>query len=193
MILGIQHKKYGFKDEMHYQDYKNAMLKSVYNKGGFYVGRYEVGTKTIRTANKVELEDPVIQRNTYPYNWVTCKQAQDVANQLASDQQTSSLMFGIQWDLVLKFIETKGAKTKAELKTNSSSWGNYENHSFNVSKGEYSIDNGKTFTKVEGLLEKTNLSQVLFTTGVTNRNSALNIYDLAGNIEEWTLEYTRTS
>lgn len=31
---------------------------------------------------------------------------------------------------------------------------------------------------------------VLLTTGVTERNSILNIYDLAGNVHEWILEYT---
>ena len=33
--------------------HKNAMLKSVYENGGFYIGKYEVGTETLRTTKAV--------------------------------------------------------------------------------------------------------------------------------------------
>ncbi len=96
-------------------------------------------------------------------------------------------MFGIQWDLVLKHIENKQGKIQAEIKNDSSSWGNYENAKFEITKGKYSRDYGKTFTEVNGTYTKT-VSRILLTTGATERNSVLNIYDLAGNEYEWTLE-----
>ena len=43
----------------------------------------------------------------YPYTYVTGTQAKKLAEQVESGNCTSNLMFGIQWDLVLKFIEEK--------------------------------------------------------------------------------------
>ena len=111
-------------------------------------------------------------------------------------------MFGIQWDLVLKYIETKnpilGDTTKNiqyKLKTDSSSWGNYKNISFTVTNtnAKYSNNSGVSYNQVsaEGY-EKPN-SYKLLTTGATERNSAVGIFDLAGNVEEWTLEKTINS
>lgn len=184
--------QHGFATADDYNNYKNNMLKSVYEKGGFYIGRYEVGTTTVRTSSTAALTIPMIQRDAYPYNYVTCKQAQSLSNQLVTEDKTSSLMFGIQWDLVLKFIETKGGKTQSELKTDSTAWGNYLNAEFDIERGQYSTDYGNTFTTVTLSYSKPS-SSVLLTTGATERNSTLNIYDLAGNVWEWTLEYTATA
>ena len=184
--------QHGFADATEYNNWKNSMLKSVYEKGGFYIGRYEVGTETARFSGSDALTTPLIQRDKYPYNFVTCSQAQTLSKQLATGGKQASLMFGIQWDLVMKFIEVKGAKTQAELKTDSSSWGNYNNVSFDIKReqGLYttspstvaSWNTTSNYTKPS--------SGVLLTTGATDRNSALGIYDLAGNVYEWTLEYS---
>ena len=56
------------------------MLKSVYQNGGFYVGKYETGIedapKTSGSATIAPTEISVIKQNAYPYNYVTCSQAQ---------------------------------------------------------------------------------------------------------------------
>ena len=163
------------------------MLKSVYENGGFYIGKYEVGTETLRTSSGASLTTPVIKEGAYPYNYVTNKQAQEKSKELATGGKTSSLMFGIQWDLVLKHIENKQGKTQAELKDDSTTWGNYNNATFEITKGKYSTNNGSSFSEVNGTYTKP-ASDVLLTTGATGRNSVLNIYDLAGNEYEWTLE-----
>ncbi len=179
--------QHGFASADKYNEHKKAMLKSVYENGGFYIGKYEVGTETLRTSKNAPLTTPVIKEGAYPYNYVTNKQAQEKSKELATGGKTSSLMFGIQWDLVLKHIETKQGKTQAELKTDSTTWGNYDNATFEITKGKYSTDYGSTFTPVKGKYTKP-ASSVLLTTGATERNSVLNIYDLAGNESEWTLE-----
>ncbi len=172
------------------------MLKSVYENGGFYIGRYEAGTETARFSATDKLTDAVIQIDKYPYIFVKCSEAQEKSKELATGGKQASLMFGIQWDLVLKFIEEKGialGETKTErqnaIKTNSEKWGNYKNVAFEVKRGLYtatpetyaSWDNASNYTKPT--------SAVLLTTGATERNKILNIYDLAGNVWEWTLEF----
>ena len=179
--------QHGFASAEEYNNHKNTMLKSVYENGGFYIGKYEVGTETLRTSAGANLTTPVIKEGAYPYNYVTNKQAQAKSKELATGGRTSSLMFGIQWDLVLKHIENKQGKTQSELKNDSTTWGNYRNAEFEITKGEYSTDDGQTFTEVNGTYTKPT-SGVLLTTGATQRNSVLNIYDLAGNEYEWTLE-----
>ena len=194
-----------------YDEYINKrqdMLKSVYENGGFYIGKYEVGIMDSYRTRRIDLnveptETPVIKEGAYPYNYVTNKQAQQKTIELSTGGRTSSLMFGVQWDLVLKHIEVKRTKLEGEAKLvdiqkdlniNSSSWGNYNDASFNIDRGKYSENYGKNFTTVLGIFNKRlyNESEIgaLLTTGATERNSILNIYDLAGNVWEWTLEYT---
>lgn len=182
--------QHGFTSAEAYNNHKNAMLKSVYENGGFYIGRYEAGTNTLRTSKDAELTTPIIQEGAYPYNYVTNKQAQEKSKELATGGRTSSLMYGIQWDLVLKHIETKQGKTQAELINDSSNWGNYKNASFKIPKGKYSIDYGQTFRDTPQYSKPSNISTLL-TTGAIQRNNVLNIYDLAGNVWEWTLEKSK--
>ncbi len=184
--------QHGFANETEYNNHKNSMLSSVFENGGFYIGRYETGTNTARFSASDSLTTPVIQRDVYPYNWVTCSQAQTKATELAVGGKTSSLMFGIQWDLVMKFIEEKGAKTQEELKTNSESWGNYYSVTFDITRGLYTIapTTSGSWNRASGTSKYTKpaSTSTLLTTGVTERNSVLGIYDLAGNVLEWTLE-----
>ena len=182
--------QHGFASADDYNDHKNKMLKSVYENGGFYIGKYEVGTETLRNTEEAELTIPVIKEGAYPYNYVTCKQAQELSNSLATGGRTSSLMFGIQWDLILKDLQTKGKRVYAELNIDSRSWGNYKSSFFEVMGGKYSENDGKDFNDITNTYEKQNGKAVLFTTGVIKQNEILNINDLAGNVGEWTLEYS---
>ena len=175
-------------NEEEYYNLKNTMLKSVYNNGGFYVGRYEVGTTNLRNTKESQLTKPVILKGAYPYNYVTTSQAQKLAQELAPEGQTSSLMFGIQWDLILKYIETFNGKTIDELNNDSKLWGNYKNASFEINSGMYSTDYGTSYNSANNRYIKNDNTEILLTTGATKRNSVQNIYDLAGNVQEITLE-----
>ena len=107
-------------------------------------------------------------------------------------------MFGVQWDLVLKYLETKES-TQEELKgttTGSTSWENYSNATgFTITNtnAQYSIKDGASWERVPTAGYPKPSSAVLLTTGADARNSKMNIYDLAGNVWEWTLEYTSSS
>ena len=187
-----------FADENAYNTAKQKMLKSVYENGGFWVGRYEAGIEENRTAQGEVTITPLSQANKYPYNYVTRTQAHKLAKQVAgaSSAYTSDLMFGVQWDLVLKFIETKLVETNSNIQSNlkidSTNIGNYDNGSYNITNtsAKYSTNDGSSWSQVSSTNSKPSNSHVLLTTGASNKFSLCNISDLAGNVWEWTLEYT---
>jgi len=180
-----------------YTQLKQKMLKSVYQNGGFYIGKYETGTETARTsgdASTAPTETPVIKQNVYPYNCITCSQAQTLATtKMESGDRTTSLLFGVQWDLTLKYLEKKGT-SQADLKTYSTSWGNYQSNAWNITNenlkyAEYKNSSLKPWTTATEK-SKTSSEQILLSTGADESFSKMGIYDLAGNVYEWTLEYT---
>ena len=99
-------------------------------------------------------------------------------------------MFGVQWDLVLKYIETKNPAQKSNLLTNSTTIGNYNNNLWNITNAnaKYSTNSGSSFTACPK--QKTSNASILLTTGADTSFSLMNIYDIAGNVWEWTLENT---
>ena len=185
-------------------DYQN-MLKSVYTNGGFWIGRYEAGyeideskgekIRDYGTDHDTEhsiTQKVVIKQDAYPYNWVRRGQAQTLAERMNYDGVTSSLIFGLQWDLVLKYIETKGATAKENLITDSTKIGNYINNLWDITNvnAKYSTDHGKNFLVCPYPKKQNEI--VLLTTGADESFSLMNIYDIAGNVYEWTLEFYTT-
>ena len=171
-----------------YTQLKQKMLKSVYQNGGFYIGKYETGTETARTPGSSSTA-PVIKQNAYPYNYVTCSQAQTLASNMEHGDRTTSLLFGVQWDLALKYLETKGT-SQADLKTDSTNWGNYSNSVWNITNANLKYaPNGSGWTNATEK-SKTSNERILLSTGASESFSKMGIYDLAGNECEWTLEYT---
>lgn len=114
---------------------------------------------------------------------------------MASGQYTSSLMFGVQWDLILKYLESKGVESTL-LYNNSSSWGNYTDSIYSiadedVSYNEINSDTGALGEWVPATTYNHNEGNcALLTTGARSTFGKQNIYDLAGNVGEWTLEYS---
>ena len=206
-----------FADETAYNNLKNSMLKSVYENGGFYVGRYEAGIGTNRTSIESQVNGkypvpttaPVSKADAYPYTYVTRTQAQNLASNVNSGTKTSSLMFGVQWDLVLAFMSKDTAKVTdtRKLTSNSTTIGNYRNSVFQLSQtGKYATmsDWSLSSTWNQSTKPTTNFvdssrnkiaqssdgNGILVTTGTSETNKVMNIYDIAGNVWEWTLEKT---
>ena len=213
-----------FADATVYNNLKNSMLKSVYENGGFYVGRYEAGidttTGTNRTSNTDKNSDgkytmpsttPVTKADAYPYTYVTRTQAQNLASNVNSGDKTSSLMFGVQWDLVLAFMSKDKSKiTDATILTsNSTTIGNYHNSTFDLNRGKYAqygqlgnpwknfdsalgsiVVSNETTGKMKKTEQSSDSNSILITTGGTEQSKVMNIYDIAGNVWEWTLEKT---
>ena len=184
-----------------YKELYQKMLKSVYTYGGFWIGRYEAGIEgsieDISKARKSTSERITIgksakaisQKDAIPYNFIYCNEAQELAKEMSPDNNyTSSLMFGIQWDLVCKFLEKKRALATNYLKIDSSSFGNYSNveRIITSENAKQSTNYGNTWNKITEIKPE---SQVLLTTGASEETNKMNIYDLAGNEWEWTLEH----
>ena len=189
-----------FADETAYNNLKNSMLKSVYENGGFYVGRYEAGIAENGTSDEQTNSDgkytiegmpvPVSKADAYPYTYVTRTQAQNLASNVNSGTKISSLMFGVQWDLVLAFMHNKGNIADSTLTSNSTTIGNYNDNLWTIknAKAQYSEDDGDTFTACPNPFKKESESEILLTTGADSSFSVQNIYDIAGNVWKFTLE-----
>ena len=203
-----------------YTDLKQKMLKSVYENGGFWIGRYEAGIETNRTSSSTAItvaplsKQGTVEKPVYPYTYITCKQAQTLASKLSTGKSyTSSLMFGVQWDLVMKHIEVKEVANgtaidtiQSALRSDSTGWGNYCDATITINRGKYA--DGKSYTlsttwtpynqtTSNNFVNSNSVKQVqssgngiLLTTGASDACKKMNIYDLAGNVFEWTLEYT---
>ena len=136
---------------------------SAQTNGGYYIGRFEAGTTKERTSDTGTGDVLQIKQNSNIYNWVTGTEAKNLAEGMyTSSNYTSNLTSSYAWDTAIKFLEKTG---NTEYLTNSTQ-GNY----YNTKHG------GKTQEN----------ANVLLTAGETE--SVNNIYDLGGNVYEWTTE-----
>lgn len=186
-------------DQTKYNELKSKMLQSIKTNGGFYIGRYESGLTNPKTSGNIsETADsiqatnglPASQIDKYPYNYITCNQAQNLIQKLEIGNYSTSLMFGIQWDLVCKFLETTQVKTIEQMTKQNGNIGNYLESEFTLTHGKYSTNKGTSWNNVtqESPILKQKNTTALLTTGASRKHSINNIYDIAGNAFELTLE-----
>ena len=139
------------------------------------------------------MTDVLTQKGLYPYNYVNYDNAVDQTAKMYTDKTkygvTAILPYGAMWDETLRFV-----KDDEHNVTNSTNWGNYGNATFTFT-GKYCVSPSATEpTYTEGTKkDKPENRGWLLTTGASEKNKAKNIYDLAGNVKEWTQEsfYTR--
>ena len=152
----------------------NNMLASVEKYGGFYIGRYETGN--------INQDTPVIQKgntNISSQTWYNMyKRCKNIRG--ANTNVETGMIWGNQWDRTLMWLIETGSKTKEQIADDSTSWGNYYNATF-----EYVNSSGSTATKNEN-------SSTRIPTGSAEYTKANNIYDLAGNVKDWTMEANDT-
>ena len=180
------------------------LTKSIYKYGGFYIGRYEAGSTKERTSSSFsfQTEPFVVQQDKYPYNYIdwgrsmsaVSRGAVYLCNNLYSKTNTnygatSMLCSGASWDSMLDFI-----KDSSHSVTDSTTWGNYSNsETYTINRGKYAEFNASNYTlgnfqDVVNEYPKEKDKSILLTTGATERNCSRNIYDVAGNCDEWTTE-----
>ena len=139
---------------------------SATNNKGFYIGRYEAGTEIERTASTDPLTTPLVQANKYPYNYVTRDEAKQQAEVMYSGNKyvTSELISGYAWDTALNFICQTNEKRYLLATTTDSTYGNIGTNTRTLT-GEYTVE-GEISDKYS------------------------NVFDLLGNLSEWTTEYS---
>ena len=165
------------------------MYASVQRNGGFYVGRYEAGTasNTERTSSSGITDNVVIKQGAYVYNYVGWSNSNDMTNDVGGavelarnfDREnnytsvTSTLIYGVQWDAIMAWIEPryKNASNAEELLAEK----NFVADS--TGKGNYNEDANTNTWKGQ-----------VTTTGASEAYAVNNVYDLAGNVSEWTME-----
>ena len=156
---------------------------SVERYKGFYIGRYEAGDKestgttkaTFRTSSSNTSNSVTIKADQVPYNYVTRTQAISLAESFRDKQgykAKTKLVSSYAWDTTIAFIE----KTVNNYGS-SSSQGNYYNTSVNYK--DITDESKPEKTKAEN-------SSLLVATGQTT--PVCNIYDMGGNVYEWTTE-----
>ncbi|MFR8116573.1 MAG: hypothetical protein ACLVAK_06170 [Clostridia bacterium] len=164
-----------------FSEYSEALPEdektSVERYKGFYIGRYEAGdkestvAKTLRSSNDVT-KTVTIKANQAPYNYVTRTEAVSLAEGFATKQgykAKTKLVSSYAWDTTIAFMQ----KVNSDYGS-SSEEGNY-------------IDTTFPYTDITGASKtKANDSRVLVPTGQTT--PVCNIYDMGGNVFEWTTE-----
>ena len=178
------------------EEYNNnymKMLNSIKENGGFYIGRYEMGSLEPRTESSNATQSAV-KIDMYPYNWVTIEEAENICETYSLGNRTSSLMYDIQYNLACKFLEVKSDElTVADIAEDSEKWGNYSNHDMHLDRGKYAIDGENTWIDfntnseaVENTIKKKE-QRTIITTGASEENRVVNIYDFTGNTFCYTL------
>ena len=174
--LGINEnlQKYNINETNTTKEEAKAMYRSVKVNKGFFIGRYETG---------YDDGEPVIKKGykVYQAPWTetgeileedgtgygAIEESRMFVQNNAYRNVTSTLCYGVQWDAVMNFIDPNYI-TNAEVGTPNCSTNSYVRNSL---KGWYSSDE----TERDWFTE-------------TGYQEEKHIYDLSGNVYEWTME-----
>ena len=161
-ILGLANSD-AFKTQL--QEEFNEMIESVDTYGGFYIGRYETGNLASNTTT-----EPVVVKDNESITNVNWYYMYENSKKIAANSNVvSTMIWGSLWDRTLIWLTETGEKTYAEI-FDSRTWGNHSD-----SSGEAEASSGSRRA-----------------TGFSEAWKANNIYDLAGNVFDRTIEANDT-
>ena len=156
------------------------MIESIKKYGGYYIGRYETGN--------LSKEEAVVKKMNTDIGSQTWYTMYEKSKNLTGKKENikTSMIWGSLWDETLQWLVDTEAKISTGetidyiLIKDSTKWGNYKNATFEYTtiSGGISIKNEDSNTKIP--------------TGSAEYTKVNNIYDMAGNVWEWTLEAKST-
>ncbi len=151
-----------------YQEEYNKMIKSVSQYGGFYVGRYEMSlnSETKNAESKYGATSATAESTSAKQWYGLYNKAKTYAPENASQKVVSSMIWGSQYDAMLKWMKGNKINVTSSSPTDLSI-GNTSRNTTRVTGG---ANNGQTVSK----------------------DKLSNIYDLLGNSLEWTQETNNT-
>ena len=152
-----------------YQEEYNKMIKSVSQYGGFYVGRYEMSlnSETKNAESKYGATSATAESTSAKQWYGLYNKAKTYAPENASQKVVSSMIWGSQYDAMLKWMKGNKINVTSSSPTDLSI-GNTSRNTTRVTGG---ANNGQTVSK----------------------DKLSNIYDLLGNSREWTQEANNTN
>ena len=161
-------------NDLSYLEDTEDYTSSVEENGGFYIGRYEAsyddsvndGKVASKKSNGTRTSHSTPLSNEMLWNYVSQEEALEKSKEMYSG--ISTLLTGAAWDRTLGWLKETGAVTSFEIVGDSKTWGNYSDD---------------TFTNNSNLIN----------TGEYDETKKNNIYDLAGNLIEWTTEALSTN
>ena len=154
-------------------------IESIKTYGGFYIGRYETG-------NLSQKKPVCVQYNEDMYGEAWYTMYNKTQYMMANANVKSMMIYGSLWDEVLMWLYESGAKSYYAIGDDSESWGNYGNTSFNYyTTAEATTYERRSSSSAEKLPTGTKAGS---NSDNWKRNCANNIYDLAGNVADWTQE-----
>lgn len=149
------------------------MTSNINKYGGFYIAKHEASNNG---SGKGQSKADVVP--WVNINWTTSKaKAESMDSDWGWNTSVveSYLCYSSHWDTVIQWLIDSRAKTLAEI-NDSGTWGNCYDTTFTYGLG----------------LTKTLNTSTLINTGITtnplNRHMAKGMYDLAGNVWEWSME-----
>lgn len=194
----------------------SSEYKFVTKYGGFYVGRYEAGVGDVKlssnvvfsaqnTANGWQNGAFSLSGNTLtsgnisekageiPYYHSDFKTAQTLSQKMyQTDSVQSGLVTGTMWDFIMKFIISSNNNKDSIVKANSS-WGNYNNTEsivkYTAGQGRYAEVNSSNGAMTSAFVTSdARYHHGIRTTASSEGVKKNNLYDIAGNLWEWTEE-----
>ena len=173
----------GITEDLLQEEY-NKMVERVKSKKGFWVGRYETSNMTSNNANDLTQQISVIKGTTIGISgvdWYRMYAQQKNYSKLALEEttsSTSSMIWGSQWDQIMIWMKEEPNERVTTngnyFVTNSVGYGNYK-----------SISGAEEYDTAISTSDPA-------ATGSSEYFKAKNIYDLAGNIMERSLEAQAT-
>ena len=191
-----------------------AAKKSINDFGGFYIARYEAGwpgdtsTDTYPTDSikNVNTGTPVSKKGNVSWNYISQENAKEVSENMVDKPTVKSYLVDSQaWNVICKNILIPKKSDNLVL-NDSTTWGNYYDsdpnvydglngfwaqHAWTTSWTVNKYNNGqvnKDLAPNGGKIPGTENNRIELATGLSDTFKVYNIYDMAGNMWEWTTE-----